>query len=99
VLLDFVGREGSRASGRLPCPMRIFHLPQGGDVYALRAIATAGSIRELMTREVPVNIRIYAPLPAGFRMVQQKAVPETLRMRALRRAWPPLPVLKRTQST
>jgi YbbR domain-containing protein len=33
-----------------------------------------------MSREVPVNIRIYAPLPAGFRMVQQKAVPETLRI-------------------
>jgi hypothetical protein len=57
-----------------------FHLPQG--VTFMRSVPSQLRVRfaRLMSREVPVNIRIYAPLPAGFRMVQQKAVPETLRI-------------------
>jgi YbbR domain-containing protein len=57
-----------------------FHLPQG--VTFLRSVPSQLRVRfaRLVSREVPVNIRIYAPLPPGYRMVHQDAVPSTLRI-------------------
>jgi len=57
-----------------------FHLPQG--VAFLRAVPSQLRVRfaRLMSRDVPVNIRIYAPPPAGYHVVRQDAVPETLRI-------------------
>jgi hypothetical protein len=57
-----------------------FHLPQG--VTFLRSVPSQLRVRfaRLVSREVPVNIRIYAPPPAGYRVVHQEAVPQTLRI-------------------
>ncbi len=57
-----------------------FHLPEG--VTFLRSIPSQLRVRfgRLITREVPVNIRIFAPPPAGYHIVRQEAVPGTLRI-------------------
>jgi hypothetical protein len=57
-----------------------FHLPQG--VTFLRSVPSQLRVRfaKLLSREVPVNIRIYAPPPAGYRIVSQQAVPDRLRI-------------------
>jgi YbbR domain-containing protein len=57
-----------------------FHLPQG--VTFMRSVPSQLRVRfsKLVSREVPVNIRIYAPPPAGYRIAGQQAVPETLRI-------------------
>ncbi len=57
-----------------------FHLPQG--VTFLRSVPSQLRVRlaRMMTREVPVNVRIYAPPPAGYRIVRQEVVPGTLRI-------------------
>lgn len=57
-----------------------FHLPQG--VTFLRSVPSQLRMRfaRLASREVPVNIRIYAPPPAGYRVVSQEAVPPALRI-------------------
>lgn len=57
-----------------------FHLPQG--VTFLRSVPSQLRIRlaRMMTRDVPVNIRIYAPPAAGYRIVRQEAVPGALRI-------------------
>ena len=69
VLLDLSDVKG-RASGRSRCRMPIFILPQG--VTFLRSVPSQLRVRfaRLMSREVPVNPRIYAPPPAGYRVVQ-----------------------------
>jgi len=55
-----------------------FHLPQG--VTFLRSVPSQLRVRfaRLASREVPVNIRIYAPPPAGYRIVHQESVPGKL---------------------
>jgi YbbR domain-containing protein len=57
-----------------------FILPQG--VAFLRSVPSQLRIRfaRLVSREVPVNVRIYAPPPAGYRIVRQETVPSTLRI-------------------
>jgi hypothetical protein len=57
-----------------------FHLPQG--VSFLRSVPSQLRVRfaKLLSREVPVNIRIYAPPAAGYRIVSQQAVPDRLRI-------------------
>jgi hypothetical protein len=57
-----------------------FHLPQG--VAFLRSVPSQLRVRfsRLVSREVPVNIRIYAPPPAGYRVAHQESVPDTLRI-------------------
>ncbi len=57
-----------------------FHLPQG--VTFMRSVPSQLRVRfsKLVSHEVPVNIRIYAPPPAGFRIAHQEAVPERLRI-------------------
>jgi len=57
-----------------------FHLPQG--VTFLRAVPSQLRIRfgRLVSREVPVNIRISASPPPGYRIVRQESVPEKLRI-------------------
>jgi hypothetical protein len=57
-----------------------FHLPQG--VTFLRSVPSQLRVRfsKLMSRDVPVNIRIYAPPPAGYRVVGEEAVPNSLRI-------------------
>jgi hypothetical protein len=57
-----------------------FHLPQG--VTFLRSVPSQLRVRfaRLLSREVPVNIRIYAPPPPGYRLVSQQAVPDKLRI-------------------
>ncbi len=57
-----------------------FFLPQG--VTFLRSVPSQLRVRfaRLMSREVPVNVRIYAPPPAGYRVVRQEAMPEKLRI-------------------
>jgi YbbR domain-containing protein len=57
-----------------------FHLPQG--VTFLRSVPSQLRVRfaRLVSREVPVNIRIYAPLPPGYRLVRQEAQPATVRI-------------------
>jgi hypothetical protein len=57
-----------------------FHLPQG--VTFLRSVPSQLRVRfaRLVSREVPVNVRINAPPPAGYRIVQQEAVPPMLRI-------------------
>jgi YbbR domain-containing protein len=56
------------------------HLPQG-DTF-LRSVPSQLRVRfaRLLSREVPVNIRIYAPPPPGYRIVSQQVVPSTLRI-------------------
>lgn len=57
-----------------------FHLPEG--VTFLRSVPSQLRVRfaRLVSREVPVNVRITAQPPAGYRIVSQQAVPETLRI-------------------
>jgi YbbR domain-containing protein len=57
-----------------------FHLPQG--VTFLRAVPSQLRMRfsRLLSRDVPVNIRIYAPPPAGYHIVRQEAVPDRMRI-------------------
>jgi len=57
-----------------------FHLPQG--VTFLRSVPSQLRVRfaQLVSREVPVMIRIYAPPPKGYRIVSQEVVPQTLRI-------------------
>src|SRR5580658_1425942 len=57
-----------------------FYLPQG--VAFLRSVPSQLRVRfaRLVSREVPVNIRIYAPPPAGYRVAHQESVPDTLRI-------------------
>src|SRR5580658_9349464 len=57
-----------------------FHLPQG--VTFLRSVPSQLRVRfaRLLSGEVPVNVRIYAPPPAGFRIVSQQVVPDKLRI-------------------
>jgi YbbR-like protein len=57
-----------------------FHLPQG--VTFGRSMPSQLRVRfaKLVSREVPVNIRIYAPPPAGYRVVRQQTVPDKLRI-------------------
>ncbi len=57
-----------------------FHLPQG--VTFLRSVPSQLRVRfaRMVSREVPVSIRISAPPPAGYRVVRQEAVPGKLRI-------------------
>jgi len=57
-----------------------FHLPQG--VAFLRSVPSQLRVQfaKLMSREVPVNVRISAQPPAGYRMVSRETVPEKLRI-------------------
>jgi hypothetical protein len=57
-----------------------FHLPQG--VAFLRSVPSQLRVRfaRLLSRDVPVNVRVYAPPPAGYRVVSQETVPEKLRI-------------------
>jgi hypothetical protein len=57
-----------------------FHLPQG--VTFLRSVPSQLRVRfaRLISREVPVAIRISAPLPPGYRIVRQETVPDKLRI-------------------
>jgi hypothetical protein len=57
-----------------------FHLPQG--VTFLRSVPSQLRVRfaRLLSREVPVNVRIYAQPPPGYRLVSQQAVPDKLRI-------------------
>jgi hypothetical protein len=57
-----------------------FHLPQG--VTFLRAVPSQLRVRlaKLVSRVVPVNVRISAPPPAGYRVVRQETLPDKLRI-------------------
>lgn len=57
-----------------------FHLSQG--VTFLRSVPSQLRVRfaRLLSREVPVSVRIYAQPPPGYRLVSQQAVPDTLRI-------------------
>jgi hypothetical protein len=57
-----------------------FHLPQG--VTFLRSVPSQLRVQfaRLVSREVPVNIRISALPPAGYRVAHQESVPGTLRI-------------------
>jgi hypothetical protein len=57
-----------------------FILPQG--VTFQRSVPSQLRIHfaKMLVREVPVNIRIYAPPPSGYRIVRQDAVPDKLRI-------------------
>ena len=79
VILDLSGVKGS-GERTFTLSDADFHLPQG-DTF-LRSVPSQLRVRfaRLVTREVPVNIRIYAPPPAGYRVVRQQTVPDTLRI-------------------
>jgi YbbR domain-containing protein len=57
-----------------------FHLPQG--VTFLRSVPSQLRVRfaRLVSRDVPVNVRVSAPLPLGYRMARQEADPQVLRI-------------------
>jgi YbbR domain-containing protein len=57
-----------------------FHLPQG--VTFLRSVPSQLRVTfaRLTSREVPVNVRISSPPPAGYRIVSQQVVPDKLRI-------------------
>jgi YbbR-like protein len=57
-----------------------FHLPQG--VTFLRSVPSQLRVQfaRMLSREVPVNVRFYAPPPAGYRIVSQQTVPDKLRI-------------------
>jgi hypothetical protein len=57
-----------------------FHLPQG--VTFLRSVPSQLRVRfaRLASRDVPVNVRIYAQPPAGYHIVHQETMPEKLRI-------------------
>jgi hypothetical protein len=79
VLLDLSGVKGP-GERTFTLADGDFHLPQG--VTFLRAVPSQLRVRfsMLMSREVPVDIRIYAPPPAGYRIVSQVATPDKLRI-------------------
>jgi hypothetical protein len=79
VLLDLSGVKGP-GERTFTLSDADFHLPQG--VTFLRSVPSQLRVRfaRLLSREVPVNIRIYAPPPAGYRIVSQQAVPDKLRI-------------------
>jgi len=79
VLLDLSGVKGP-GERTFTLSDSDFHLPQG--VTFLRSVPSQLRVRfsRNVSREVPVNIRIYAPPPAGYRIVRQETVPETLRI-------------------
>jgi hypothetical protein len=79
VLLDLSGVKGP-GERTFTLSDADFHLPQG--VTFLRSVPSQLRVRfaRLVSREVPVTIRIYPPLPAGYRLVRQEAVPPTLRI-------------------
>jgi hypothetical protein len=56
------------------------NLPEG--IVFLRAVPSQLRIRvaRLLTKDVPVQIRIAAPPPHGYRIVRQKATPDQLRI-------------------
>jgi hypothetical protein len=57
-----------------------FHLPQG--VTFLRSVPSQLRVRfaRLVSREVPVSIRISAPPPVGYRVAREESSPEVLRI-------------------
>lgn len=57
-----------------------FHLPQG--VTFLRSVPSQLRVRfaRMVSREVPVTIRMIAPPPAGYRIVHQETIPDKLRI-------------------
>ncbi len=57
-----------------------FHLPQG--VTFLRSVPSQLRVRfaKLVSREVPVTVRVSAPPPAGYRVIHQETVPDRLRI-------------------
>jgi hypothetical protein len=57
-----------------------FHLPQG--VTFLRSVPSQLRVTfaRLVSREVPVNIRISAQPPEGYRITRQETVPDRLRI-------------------
>jgi YbbR domain-containing protein len=57
-----------------------FHLSEG--VTFLRSVPSQLRVRfsKLVTREVPVDIRVSAPPPPGYRVAHQETVPGTLRI-------------------
>ena len=57
-----------------------FHFPQG--VAFLRSVPSQLRVRfaRMVSRTVPVNVRIYAPPPEGYRIVHQETVPDALRI-------------------
>jgi hypothetical protein len=77
VLLDLTDVKGS-GERTFTLSDGDFHLPQG--VTFLRSVPSQLRVRfaKLASREVPVNIRIYAAPPAGYRVVRQEVVPEKL---------------------
>lgn len=56
------------------------HLPEG--VAFLRAVPSQLRLRfaRMVARDVPVEIRIASPPPAGYRVVRQEVVPDKLRI-------------------
>jgi hypothetical protein len=79
VLLDLSSVKGS-GERTFTLSDADFHLPQG--VTFLRSVPSQLRVRfaRLLSREVPVNVRIYAPPPPGYRLVSQQAVPDKLRI-------------------
>jgi hypothetical protein len=57
-----------------------FHLPQG--ITFLRSVPSQLRVRfaRMLSRDVPVNIRISAQPPAGYRIVSKETAPQTLRI-------------------
>ncbi len=57
-----------------------FHLPQG--VTFLRSVPSQLRVRfaRMASRDVPVNVRIYAQPPAGYHIVKQETMPDKLRI-------------------
>ena len=57
-----------------------FHLPQG--ITFMRSVPSQLRVgfARLLSREVPVSVRLAAPPPPGYRIVSQQAVPSLLRI-------------------
>lgn len=57
-----------------------FVLPQG--VIFIRSLPSQLRVRfaRLLSRDVPVNVRVYAPPPGGYRILRQEVVPDKLRI-------------------
>jgi YbbR-like protein len=79
VLLDLSGVQG-QGERTFTLSDADFLMPQG--VTFLRSVPSQLRVRfaRSMSREVPVNVRIYAPPPAGYRVVHQEAIPDKLRI-------------------
>ena len=79
VLLDLssIGGPGERTFTLADSDL---HLPQG--VTFLRVVPSQLRLRfaRLQAKDVPVQIRIAAPPPAGYRVVRQEVTPEQLRI-------------------